>query len=60
MQEMTNTLTREQWLNEYDYITIEKFLKKLYCDGRITAGELHKTLRIVCDIFSPVHAEIRV
>lgn len=59
MQEITNTLTRAQWLNEYDYITIEKFLKKLYCDGKITARELHKILQIVCHKFSPVHAEIR-
>ncbi len=59
MQETTKAITHKQWLNEYDYITIEKFLKKLYCDGKITACELHKILQIVCHKFSPVHAEIR-
>ena len=59
MQETSNAITHEQWLNEYDYITIQKFLKKLYCDGKITARELHKILQIVCDKFSLAYAEIR-
>ena len=59
MQETSSAVTHEQWLNEYDYITIQKFLKKLYCDGKITARELHTILQIVCDKFSLAYAEIR-
>ena len=51
--------TREDLLNEYDFITLEKGMKKMLEEGKITTDEFHKIMQKIRDKFSPLYPEIR-
>ena len=51
--------THEQWLGEYDFITLERFLRKLLNEGKIKEEELSKIRKKIRDKFSPFYPEIR-
>ena len=52
-------ITHERLQGEFEYLTVVRFAKKLYADGKITLDELHKIQRKACEKFYPLYPEIR-
>lgn len=52
-------LTQEALQREYDFLSAERFLKKLCADGIITENERCKTMQKLRDKLSPLYKEIR-
>ena len=55
----TKPVTHEDLMNEYDFITMERFMKTMLTGGIITVGEFDKIMQKVRDKFSPLYPEIR-
>lgn len=55
----TTPITHEQLQGEFEYLTVVRFAKKLYSDGKITLDEFNKIKRKACEKFYPLYPEIR-
>ena len=55
----TTPLTHEDLQREYDFLSAERFLKKLCTDGIINENERCKTMQKLRDKISPLYKEIR-
>ena len=55
----TTPLAHEDLQHEYDFLSAERFLKKLCADGIITENERCKALQKLRDKVSPLYKEIR-
>ena len=55
----TTPLTHDDLQREYDFLSADRFLKKLCADGIITGNERHKAMQKLRDKLSPLYKEIR-
>ncbi len=52
-------ITHEMLQGEFEYLSVVRFAKKLYSDGRITLDEFNKIKRKASEKFYPLYPEIR-
>ena len=52
-------LSHEDLKREYDFLSANRFVKKLFTDGIITEDEMHKIMLKIRDKISPLYKEIR-
>ncbi len=52
-------ITHERLQSEFEYLSVVRFAKKIYSDGKITLDEFNKIKRKACEKFYPLYPEIR-
>lgn len=52
-------ITYEKLQGEFEYLSVVRFAKKLYSDGKITFDEFNKIKRKACEKIYPLYPEIR-
>ncbi len=52
-------ITHERLQGEFEYLSVVRFAKKLYSDGKITLDEFNKIKQKACEKFYPLYPEIR-
>lgn len=55
----TTPLTHEDLQREYNFLSAERFLKKLCADDIITENERNKAMKKLRDKIAPLYKEIR-
>ncbi len=56
---VSEPITHERLQGEFEYLSVVRFAKKLYADGRISIDEFNRIKRKACEKFNPLYPEIR-
>ena len=56
---VSEPITHERLQGEFEYLSVVRFAKKLYADGRISIDEFNRIKRKACERFNPLYPEIR-